>query len=264
MKNWSFLFFVGFLCAVACNNVSLDEKQKHSVSNNESHNSVDSANKMNVTQIDANAWINGNDTLVPANYFNKQIYTELKYATASNFMNRVLYDTLKQVCVQIDVARKLAACQQFLTQKDVNLHLLVYDGVRPLSVQWEMWKALDSIPIFERGKFVSNPQNGSVHNYGCAVDLTICNSKKVALDMGAGYDDIRKIAYPSLEQTFLASGELTAKHISNRKLLRLVMAQQNFRNIPSEWWHFNAFPRPVAKAKFQLVKNEFLLNVIIN
>lgn len=196
------------------------------------------------------------DTLVSVDYFNKNIWWELKYATTDNFMHRILYDTMEKPYIQIDVARRLAKSQEYLTGRNSNYHLLVYDALRPLSVQWEMWKALDTIPAFERGKFVSNPRSGSVHNYGAAVDVTICNSNKKPLDMGAGYDDIRKIAYPSLESEFLATGEITKEQIDNRKLLRRTLKSQGFSNIPTEWWHFNAFPRPVVKSKYQLIISE--------
>lgn len=202
-------------------------------------------------------WIlNGKDTLVCVDSFNKNIWWELKYATKDNFMHRVLYDTMQKVYVQIDVARRLAKSQEYLTGRNKDYHLLVYDGVRPLSVQWEMWNGLDTIPVLERGKFVSNPRNGSVHNYGAAVDLTICDAKRKPLDMGAGYDDIRKIAYPSLESEFLATGEITQQQIDNRKMLRRTLKSQGFSNIPTEWWHFNAYPRPIAKSKYAIVLNE--------
>lgn len=207
-----------------------------------------------------NEWSNQGDTLVWVDAFNKRIYWDLKYASADNFMHRVLYDTLKAVYVQRDVARRLAKCQELLTSIDSSLHLLVYDGVRPLSVQWEMWRALDTIPPAQRGKFVSNPRNGSVHNYGAAVDLTICTSSRKPLDMGAGYDDIRPIAYPSLEAQFIASGELTSDHIKNRQLLRKVMRSQGFINIPTEWWHFNAGLKVVLQQRYKMVLHEPLLN----
>ncbi len=200
--------------------------------------------------------VNGKDTLVRVDAYNKQVFWDLKYASTDNFMHRILYDTLKTVYLQRDVARRLAKCQELLTSIDSNLHLLVYDGVRPLAVQWEMWHALDTIPVAQRVKFVSNPRNGSVHNYGAAVDLTICDVSKKPLDMGAGYDDSRKIAYPSLEAQFLASGELTQKQVANRQLLRKVMRSQRFSNIPSEWWHFNAFPRIIVKTRYRIVEHE--------
>jgi D-alanyl-D-alanine dipeptidase len=56
--------------------------------------------------------------------------------------------------------------------------------------------------------------------------------------MGANFDDIREIAYPSKESYYLETGELTQKHIENRKLLRKVMSSQGFWNLSTEWWHF--------------------------
>jgi D-alanyl-D-alanine dipeptidase len=199
---------------------------------------------------------NQGDTLVSVDFYNKAIYWDLKYASTDNFMHRKLYDTLKKPFIQIAIARKLAKCQEYLASINADYHLLIYDALRPLSVQWEMWNALDTIPVIDRVKFVSNPANGSVHNYGAAVDITICTSNKTPLDMGAGYDDIRKIAYPSLEKDFLKSGELTLEHIANRQLLRNVMHQQNFRNIPTEWWHFNAAARSTIQRKYHIVSTE--------
>jgi D-alanyl-D-alanine dipeptidase len=158
--------------------------------------------------------------------------------------------------LQKDVAERLARCQVYLKSIDPDLHLLVYDAVRPVSVQQKMWDALDTIPVSDRTKFVSNPDNGSIHNYGAAVDLTICDANGTALDMGAGYDDIREIAYPRLEEQFLASGELTIEQVENRKLLRKVMASQKFTNIETEWWHFNACSRVLAKEKYSVMREE--------
>lgn len=193
-------------------------------------------------------------TLVAVKSIDSTICVELKYATADNFMGIVLYDSIDQLYVQKEVAEKLKKAQQFLKNRHSDLSLLIYDGVRPLSVQQKMWDALDTIPVTERTKFVSNPKNGSIHNYGAAVDLTICDKNGIPLDMGAGYDDIRKIAYPSLENEFLQKGELTEQHIRNRKLLRSVMSQAGFYNIPTEWWHFNSCTREEAKRKYQLVE----------
>lgn len=257
------MFKYAFICLslffFSCEN-SQKKKSSNLVANENEHEisfGGDSTIKAEVQII--KMFLQDKDTLVPVNHFNKNIYWELKYATTDNFMHRVLYDTLDQVYVQIAVARRLAKCQEKLSAEHSDYHLLVYDGLRPLSVQWEMWNGLDTIPPGERGKFVSNPRNGSVHNYGAAVDLTICNGKRVALDMGAGYDDIRKIAYPSLEAQFLASGELTKQQVANRSLLRKVMRSQQFSGIPSEWWHFNAHSRAVVKSKYKIVHHELQL-----
>jgi len=179
------------------------------------------------------------------------IQVDLRYASDNNFMGHVLYDTIAQLYLQEDVAQRVSKCQKYLKEKYPNYSLLIYDGVRPLEVQREMWNALDSIPPALRGKFVSNPSYGSVHNYGAAVDLTICDETGTPLDMGAGYDDFRDIAFPSKEWQFLKTGELTKEQHENRKLLREVMRSQGFSGIPSEWWHFNACSRDQAVVKYE-------------
>ncbi len=194
--------------------------------------------------------------LIDIQVINADIKVDLKYAGSDNFMKMRLYDRLDKAYLQKDVAERLSKCQDFLSEEKPGFHLLVYDAVRPVSVQQKMWDALDTIPVAMRTKFVSNPANGSIHNYGAAVDLTICDGSGNPLDMGAGYDDIRQIAYPRLEAQFLASGELTEEQIENRKLLRKVMASQRFTNIATEWWHFNACTRAVAKEKYLILEKE--------
>jgi zinc D-Ala-D-Ala dipeptidase len=191
--------------------------------------------------------------LVDIQQINPSIKIDLKYASTDNFMKKQLYFNISKVYLQVDIAWRLSEVQNYLKSIDSSLSLLVYDGVRPLSVQEAMWKALDTIPVAQRTKFVSNPKNGSIHNYGAAIDLTICDKNGIPLDMGAGYDDIREIAYPKYEARFLASGELTSTHIKNRQLLRKVMTKQGFRNIETEWWHFNACSREQAKEKYKML-----------
>lgn len=181
------------------------------------------------------------------------ILVELRYSTENNFMEKDMYGHLNRAYLQPSVAEDLAKCQTYLKAKDSSLTLLVYDAVRPLSVQQYMWDILD-LPIHEKTKFVSNPANGSVHNYGCAVDLTIAKVNGEALDMGAGYDDARKIAYPRYEQAYLDSGMLNMDQINNRKLLRETMKAGGFWNIQTEWWHFNRYSRSTAKGMFEIIE----------
>lgn len=194
--------------------------------------------------------------LVDVQTIDPSIQVELKYTTTDNFMKRVLYQHIKHAYLQKDVAERLAMCQQDLKAIHPNYSLLIYDAVRPVSVQQAMWNALDTIPVAERGKFVSNPRNKSMHNFGAAVDITIVDQNGKPLDMGAGYDDMRKIAYPSMEWKFIASGELSAKHIANRKLLRKILSGRGFRNIPTEWWHFNACSKGTAFGKYAILLTE--------
>lgn len=188
---------------------------------------------------------------------NANIFIDLKYAGPDNFMKQRLYFKLNKAYLQKDVAERLARCQHYLTEIDTGLHLLIYDALRPVSVQQRMWTALDSIPAARRKNMVSSPLSKSLHNFGAAVDLTICRSDGQPLDMGAGYDDFREIAYPSKEMYFFAKGELTQLQMDNRRLLRQVMRKEGFRNIPKEWWHFDACTRAQASRKYTFLEEEF-------
>jgi len=181
---------------------------------------------------------------------------DLRYTTSNNFMKHQLYDTINTLFLQKEVSERLSRCQDLLDSLHPGYRIKIFDGVRPLQVQQEMWDALDTIPVGLRGKFVSNPRYGSVHNFGTAVDITICDAQGRELDMGAGYDDFRPIAFPSREAEFLRSGELKPVHLKNRQLLRQIMRSQKFYNIPSEWWHFNAFARITCEHKFEILLNE--------
>ncbi len=256
MQNYfSGFLFLFFFFLFSCSNPTKDGCKSCELSNTDLLDSLE--NIMRIQKLDSleKATYSGLG-LIDIQAINKDIFVDLKYAGKDNFMKMKLYEKLNKALLQKEVAKRLSACQIYLTKIDASLHLLVYDAIRPLSVQQKMWDALDSIPVSARVKFVSNPKNGSIHNYGAAVDLTICDQKGHPLDMGAGYDDIREIAYPKLEKKFLANGELTVDQVENRKLLRKIMASQDFSNIATEWWHFNACTRAEAKKKYIIMQHE--------
>lgn len=194
--------------------------------------------------------------LVDVQKVEPKIQINLKYSSDDNFMHLKLYEQLDRIYLQEDVAKRLKLVQQQLDSIKSGYHLLVFDGVRPVNVQQKMWNALDSIPVLRRSRFVSNPANKSLHNYGAAIDLTIVDAEGKELDMGAGYDDNRLIAYPSYEAHFVSIGELTNEQLQNRLLLRKVMRSQEFRQLPSEWWHYNACSRWEAAAKYKILEKE--------
>lgn len=181
------------------------------------------------------------------------ILIDLRYSDTNNFMHTDVYGDLERIYLQPDVAEKLKIAQEYLQEIDSSLTLLVFDGVRPRSVQQIMWDTVN-IPINERGKFVSNPKNGSLHNYGAAVDLTIAKLNGEELDMGTPYDDASPLSYPTMEAAYLEKGELTKEQIANRKLLRAALSKGGFWNIQTEWWHFNSCNREQAKSMYILIE----------
>ena len=182
------------------------------------------------------------------------IRVELKYSMVDNFFGKDVYGDHIRCYLQPLVAEMLANAQAALQKEYPNLTLLVYDGVRPLSVQQILWDSLDK-PDSIKPLYVSDPKIGGLHNFGVAVDLTIYDNKSgKPLDMGTGFDFFGYAAYPDRELEMLAEGKITKAQVANRELLRKVMKGAGFTGIGSEWWHFNAFSRKEAGEKFQLIK----------
>ncbi len=188
------------------------------------------------------------ETVIPG------IRVELKYSTTDNFFGKDVYGDHVRCYLQPEVAEMLKKAQESLQKDHPNLTLLVYDGVRPLSVQQILWDDLDK-PDSIKPLYVADPKIGGLHNYGVAVDLTVFDMEKgEPLDMGTAYDYFGYPAYPDREKQMLAEGKITKAHISNREILRKVMIGAGFTGIGSEWWHFNAFSRKQAGEKFELVE----------
>jgi len=181
------------------------------------------------------------------------IKVHLRYATNDNFLNQILYECLKEAYMQAAPAEALAKAQQYLTSLNDSLSLLIWDAVRPLHVQQKMWDALD-MPISEKFKYVSNPKKGSVHNYGCAVDITICDFDGVPLDMGTDFDFFGKKAQAIQLDNLLEEGLISTHQMNNRILLQKVMKRAGFTLLPAEWWHFNFGSRDVVKNRYAIVR----------
>ncbi len=151
------------------------------------------------------------------------LLTDVRYATVNNFTGRVLYTTNVLYARQV-MAERLAVAQNLAVQQ--GLQLKVFDAYRPLSVQRLMWS------IVPDERYVANPEKGSRHNRGCAVDLTLCDGNGQELDMGTGYDEFTERAAATYTQ-------LPAAVLANRALLGSIMNQAGFDVLPSEWWHYD-------------------------
>ncbi len=190
--------------------------------------------------------------LVNVSALDSTIVVDLKYSTTDNFLNTDVYGEFDACYLQKEVADKLVLAQLFLKSKYPSYSIKVFDAVRPTSVQWKMWKAVD-LPLEEKVKFLSNPANGSLHNYGAAVDVSIVDQYGEELDMATPFDYVGVLAHPEREEELLEQGLITEEQINNRKLLRGVMYKAGFFNIQTEWWHFNSCRRNVAKERYELV-----------
>ncbi len=191
--------------------------------------------------------------LVDVQKVDPTILVELKYSTTDNFVGKDVYGDLTRAYMQPMAAKKLAEASKYLQAHHPTLRLLVYDAARPRTAQWKLWNALPDLPEHERQKYVADPRKGSIHNYGCAVDLTVATAEGKPLDMGTKYDFFGELAYPSREDELLKSGKLTQQQINNRHILRTAMREGGFSSIEFEWWHFNSLSREKAKMMFRIV-----------
>lgn len=191
--------------------------------------------------------------LVNVHDLDTTIKVELRYSTPDNFIGIDVYGDFDQCYLQKDVAEKLINAQSYLRKKYPYYSLIVYDAVRPLHIQRKMWDTL-VLPPGQKIKYLSNPDNGSLHNYGAAVDLSITDENGIPLDMGTPFDYFGEKAHPVKEKELLASGELSMRQVLNRELLRQVMYEAGFFGIQTEWWHFNSCRREEAAQKYKIVE----------
>lgn len=148
-------------------------------------------------------------------------------------------------------AEKLIKAQAYLKSLHPDFSLLVYDAVRPLSVQKKMYKVVQNTPY---AAYVANPARTGLHNYGMAVDLTICDKNGTPLDMGTSFDYFGIAAGINREEELVQKGVLTRAQVKNRQLLRKVMTHAGFLTIRGEWWHFNALSLSDTKRLYRVIE----------
>lgn len=164
--------------------------------------------------------------LIELTRLSKSIKLDIRYATANNFVGRPVY-TEARAFLQRPAAEALLRVHKQL--KKQGLGLVIFDGYRPWSVTKLFWEVTSE----DKRKFVANPEKGSKHNRGCAIDLSIYNRKTGKLiPMPSGYDEFTERASPDY-----TGG--TDEERANRDLLRKLMEAEGFTVNVNEWWHFD-------------------------
>lgn len=189
--------------------------------------------------------------LVDIQRLDGSIRVELKYSSVDNFMGADVYGDLERCYLQRAAAEKLVRAQALLKERYPSWSLKVFDGARPRRVQWIMWRLVEGT---EQQKYVASPGRGSIHNYGSAVDLTICDAQGEDLDMGTPYDFLGELAQPRFEAFYLKAGKLTQRQVGHRELLRNTMLAAGFSPVSNEWWHFDAFSRSVVTERYKILE----------
>jgi zinc D-Ala-D-Ala dipeptidase len=164
--------------------------------------------------------------LVDVTAYDPTIKLEIRYATNRNFLGTPMYGEARAF-LQRPAAEALARASQKLHA--LGYGLLIYDAYRPWYVTKMFWDATPD----DKKIFVANPAEGSRHNRGCAVDLTLYDLKTGnPVEMTGGYDEMSKRSYASY-----AGG--TSLQRSHREVLRSAMQAEGFDVYPYEWWHFD-------------------------
>ena len=173
---------------------------------------------------------------------NPNIVLDIRYASENNFLKKAVYPSARCFVLRI-VATKLDSIQ--IELETMKLGLKVFDGYRPLSVQKMMWEILPD------NRYVADPKDGSRHNRGAAVDVTLVDSNGVDLVMPTDFDDFT-------EKSAHDYNELPEITIKNREILKSIMEKYGFVSLNSEWWHYdlkNFNDYPVVDFSFQEIDN---------
>ncbi|MDB5933994.1 MAG: D-alanyl-D-alanine dipeptidase [Massilia sp.] len=178
------------------------------------------------------------------------IAVDLRYASADNFVGRDLYSPYDCAWLHRDAAAALEQVVAWLARHRPGHTALVLDALRPQRVQEQLWAALDGTDL---QMYLANPERGSIHSFGMALDITILDDAGEELDMGTGFDDLTERSHPALEAQMLARGDITLAQVANRQLLRDAMFQAGFRGINTEWWHYDCGDRNVVRQTFRRV-----------
>lgn len=147
----------------------------------------------------------------------------MKYATSDNFLNEKVYDC-PECYLRLKTVKSLIKANNDFIERGYRIK--IFDCYRPLDIQKRMWK------IVSNPEYVADPSKGSIHNRGGAVDITLVDLNGNELDMGTSFDFFGIEASHDFQN-------LSDKIKNNRKLLKDVMLNNDFKSFDSEWWHYN-------------------------
>ncbi len=148
---------------------------------------------------------------------------DIKYATTDNFVKEIIYPC-GRFFLRPEVANALEKVSVLLKEK--GFKLILFDGYRPKPAQQKLW---DKVPD---SNYVAPPSEGSMHNRGVAVDLSLTDMDGNELDMGTPYDFFGPKGHHDYT-------DLPKSILDLRKTLKSVMEANGFQSIRTEWWHYS-------------------------
>jgi zinc D-Ala-D-Ala dipeptidase len=154
------------------------------------------------------------------------IKLDIRYATSNNFVGQPVYKEARAF-LQKDAADALKRVS--IKMHSLGYGLLVFDGYRP----WDVTKLFYDVTSKKNKKFVANPKEGSRHNRGCAIDVSLYDLvTNKEIEMPGVYDEMTDRSYVDY-----TGG--TEEQRKTRDLLIATMQEEGFAVYKYEWWHFD-------------------------
>lgn len=153
----------------------------------------------------------------------KDIVIDLKYATADNIVGKQVYES-DIAYLRKGTADKLNKANQLLLKQGYRIK--VWDAYRAQKYQQLLYDSAVNKDYF------MDPQTGSNHTRGAAVDVTLINDEGEEVDMPSGFDEMSSKAHRTYSQA-------TPEQKKNAVMLENAMKNSGFKSIQTEWWHFD-------------------------
>jgi len=164
--------------------------------------------------------------LIDLKKLDDEFQLDIRYASTNNFMRSKFYKN-ERAFFNMDAADRLIEAKNEL--KELGYGIIIYDAYRPWFVTKMFWEGTPE----NLKHFVANPENGSSHNKGCAIDIGLYDIETgESIVMISGYDEFTERAYPNY-----TGGSKKQRDI--RDMLIQVMERNDFTVYEYEWWHFN-------------------------
>lgn len=184
------------------------------------------------------------------------IIQEIRYYSTYNFVGDRINGYLEPCALMTqEAAAALKNVADYLRARGYRLK--VFDAYRPQMavdnfVAWAkdvndtrmkkyFYPELNKDVLFPQGYIAEH----SGHSRGSTIDLTLFDmSTGKEVDMGGTFDYFGERSHPDYK------GNLTARQIANRKILRDAMLKFGFKPIDTEWWHFTLKNEPYPDTYF--------------
>lgn len=150
---------------------------------------------------------------------------DIVYASTNNFTGAPVY---ARPCCYLHEAAAAALTEAVRLARVIDLRFRIFDALRPTEAQWALWNHTPD------PDFLADPNRGSPHSRGIAVDLTLVDSSGNDLDMGTGFDAFTPLSHHGNIQ-------ISATAQRNRHILMGIMTSAGWDFYRNEWWHYQLF-----------------------